>query len=191
MNEKGFELELEATATATTPYGTTNTGKSLSDPDVYFTLGCINVELSNCLYFCRSTRSLYLYRDRICINSVIIGVKWIDTCQQIIRGTRSDMKNKDSGSPPISIGLEREIRPKRIFGAKRVKILNMFYQPHDELQKNLKKCAVVFVRMGRVGLVVIPVHNFFFGVESGKFVERIRFLTFEKVVHQQISWFDI
>lgn len=41
MNEKGFELELEATATATTPYGTTNTGKSLSDPDVYFTLGCI------------------------------------------------------------------------------------------------------------------------------------------------------
>ncbi|KAM1245229.1 hypothetical protein ACFX2I_036450 [Malus domestica] len=32
--------------------------------------------------------------------------------------------------------------------------------------------------------------NFFFGVAGGKLVERIRALSFQKVVHQQVGWFD-
>ncbi|PQQ01602.1 hypothetical protein Pyn_33202 [Prunus yedoensis var. nudiflora] len=46
----------------------------------------------------------------------------------------------------------------------------MFYEPHNELRKDSKKWAGVYV--------------------GGKLVERIRSLTFEKVVYQQISWFD-
>ncbi|MCI16475.1 ABC transporter B family member 9-like, partial [Trifolium medium] len=32
--------------------------------------------------------------------------------------------------------------------------------------------------------------NYFFGIAGGKLIERIRSLTFEKIVHQEIRWFD-
>ncbi|KAJ7968838.1 ABC transporter B family protein [Quillaja saponaria] len=50
--------------------------------------------------------------------------------------------------------------------------------------------AAVVHGLGCVTLVALPVQNYFFGVAGGKLIERIRILTFEKVVHQQISWFD-
>ncbi|KAJ0081187.1 hypothetical protein Patl1_10099 [Pistacia atlantica] len=36
--------------------------------------------------------------------------------------------------------------------------------------------------------VVLP--NYFFGIAGGRLIKRIRTLTFDKVVHQEISWFD-
>ncbi|XP_021825679.1 ABC transporter B family member 9 isoform X2 [Prunus avium] len=77
-----------------------------------------------------------------------------------------------------------------VFGLLLSKAIKMFYEPHNELRKDSKKWAGVYVGMGCISLVVIPVQNFFFGVAGGKLVERIRSLTFEKVVYQQISWFD-
>lgn len=65
----------------------------------------------------------------------------------------------------------------------------MFYQPYNELGGDSKKWAVVFVCIW-VALVWSTVRNFFFGVVGAKLVEHIRSLTFEKVVHQQINWFD-
>ncbi|XVE88303.1 hypothetical protein DITRI_Ditri19aG0059200 [Diplodiscus trichospermus] len=44
--------------------------------------------------------------------------------------------------------------------------------------------------MGLVSLLVGPLQNYFFGVAGGKLIQRIRSLTFEKVVHQDISCFD-
>ncbi|MBA0663484.1 hypothetical protein Goklo_003599, partial [Gossypium klotzschianum] len=49
---------------------------------------------------------------------------------------------------------------------------------------------VSYVGMGVVILLVGPMQNFFYGVAGGKLIQRIRSLTFEKVVHQNISWFD-
>ncbi|CAB4306736.1 unnamed protein product [Prunus armeniaca] len=77
-----------------------------------------------------------------------------------------------------------------VFGLLLSKAIKMFYEPHNELRMDSKKWAGVYVGMGCLSLVVIPVQNFFFGVAGGKLIERIRSLTFEKVVYQQISWFD-
>ncbi|KAM1108063.1 hypothetical protein PS2_004749 [Malus domestica] len=77
-----------------------------------------------------------------------------------------------------------------IFGLLLSKAIGMFYEPPNELRHNSRKWALVYVGLGCAGLLVVPVQNFFFGVAGGKLVERIRALSFQKVVHQQVSWFD-
>ncbi|KAK4858209.1 hypothetical protein QYF36_012805 [Acer negundo] len=49
----------------------------------------------------------------------------------------------------------------------------------------LNKPEIPVLCIGSIGAM-----NYFFGVAGGKLIQRIRSLTFEKVVHQQISWFD-
>ncbi|KAL6138354.1 hypothetical protein ACLB2K_063637 [Fragaria x ananassa] len=66
----------------------------------------------------------------------------------------------------------------------------MFYEPHSVLREDSKTWAGVYVGIDCFGMVVVPVQNFLFGVAGGKLIAKIRSLTFQKVVHQQISWFD-
>ena len=68
--------------------------------------------------------------------------------------------------------------------------INMFYENHHKLRKDARFWALMFVGMGFIFFVASPVQNFLFGVAGGKLVQRIRSSTFEKVVHQEISWFD-
>lgn len=68
--------------------------------------------------------------------------------------------------------------------------INMFYENHHKLRKDARFSALMFVGMGFIFFVASPVQNFLFGVAGGKLVQRIRSSTFEKVVHQEISWFD-
>ncbi|XP_068319430.1 ABC transporter B family member 9-like [Pyrus communis] len=77
-----------------------------------------------------------------------------------------------------------------IFGLLLTKAIRIFYKPPNELRHDCRKWALVYVGLACAGLLVIPVQNFFFGVAGGKLVERIRALSFQKVVHQQVSWFD-
>ncbi|XP_062004874.1 ABC transporter B family member 9-like [Rosa rugosa] len=77
-----------------------------------------------------------------------------------------------------------------VFGLLLSKAIKMFYEPHSVLREDSKTWAGVYVGMGCLGLVVVPVQNFFFGVAGGKLIQKIRSLTFQKVVHQEISWFD-
>ncbi|CAN6553296.1 unnamed protein product [Malus baccata var. baccata] len=77
-----------------------------------------------------------------------------------------------------------------IFGLLLSKAIGMFYEPPNELRHDSRKWALVYVGLGCAGLLVVPVQNFFFGIAGGKLVERIRALSFQKVVHQQVSWFD-
>ncbi|XP_028202102.1 ABC transporter B family member 9-like isoform X1 [Glycine soja] len=66
----------------------------------------------------------------------------------------------------------------------------MFYEPPEKQRKDSSFWALLYVGLGIVTLVIIPVQNYFFGIAGGKLIERIRLLTFKKVVHQEISWFD-
>ncbi|XP_058212255.1 ABC transporter B family member 9-like isoform X3 [Rhododendron vialii] len=68
--------------------------------------------------------------------------------------------------------------------------VKMFYEPKSELNKDSRFWALVYVGLGIATLVVILVQNYCFGVAGGKLIQRIRSLSFEKVVHQEISWFD-
>ncbi|KAF3967837.1 hypothetical protein CMV_008211 [Castanea mollissima] len=77
-----------------------------------------------------------------------------------------------------------------MFGLLLSSAIKMFYEPQEKLQKDSRFWALVFVGLGCLSLAVLPVQNYFFGVAGGRLIERIRSLTFEKVVHQEISWFD-
>lgn len=48
----------------------------------------------------------------------------------------------------------------------------------------------MYVASGVASFISLPVEYFLFGVAGGKLVERIRSLSFESIVHQEISWFD-
>ncbi|XP_073224373.1 ABC transporter B family member 9-like [Cicer arietinum] len=77
-----------------------------------------------------------------------------------------------------------------IFGLVFSSAITMFYKPPEQQRKEARLWSLLYVGLGLLTLVVLPLQNYFFGVAGGKLVERIRSLTFAKVVHQEISWFD-
>ncbi|CAL5345305.1 unnamed protein product [Camellia sinensis] len=77
-----------------------------------------------------------------------------------------------------------------IFGLLLSTAIKIFYEPHDELRKDSRFWALMFVGLGVVILFVAPVQNYFFGIAGGRLIMQIRALMFEKAVHQEISWFD-
>lgn len=77
-----------------------------------------------------------------------------------------------------------------IFGLLFSSVITMFYEPPEQQRKDSRFWSLLYVALGLVTLVVLPLQNYFFGIAGGKLIQRIRSLTFEKVVHQEISWFD-
>lgn len=77
-----------------------------------------------------------------------------------------------------------------IFGLLLSSAIKIFFEPPSQLRKDSRFWAVVYVGLGCAAMVAIPIQNYLFGVAGGKLIQRIRSMTFEKVVHQQISWFD-
>ncbi|KAJ6301922.1 hypothetical protein OIU77_016100 [Salix suchowensis] len=77
-----------------------------------------------------------------------------------------------------------------VFGLLLSKAINMFYEPPKEIRKDSKFWAVLYLGLGFVTFVALPLQYYLFGIAGGKLIERIRSKTFEKVVHQEISWFD-
>lgn len=77
-----------------------------------------------------------------------------------------------------------------VFGLILSSSIEMFYKPPNELKKDSEFWSLMFLGMGCIGLVAAPAQNFFFGVAGAKLIQRIRSMTFEKIVHQEISWFD-
>nr|QIT08314.1 putative ABC transporter B family member 9 [Siraitia grosvenorii] len=77
-----------------------------------------------------------------------------------------------------------------VFGLLLSSAIGMFYKPASQLEKESKFWALVYLGLGCVTFFAAPMQNYFFGIAGGKLIERIRSLTFEKVVHQQICYFD-
>ncbi|CAI8590911.1 unnamed protein product [Vicia faba] len=77
-----------------------------------------------------------------------------------------------------------------IFGLLFSSVISMFFKPPDQQKKESRLWSLLYVGLGFVTLVVLPLQNYFFGIAGGKLIERVRSLTFEKIVHQEIRWFD-
>ena len=88
----------------------------------------------------------------------------------------------------VAAGIHGVIFP--IFGLLLSTAIKIFFEPPKELKKDSRFWALMFVGLGVLTLIVVPFQNYFFGVAGGKLIQRIRSLSFEKVVHQEISWFD-
>ncbi|KAG8051721.1 hypothetical protein GUJ93_ZPchr0001g31755 [Zizania palustris] len=77
-----------------------------------------------------------------------------------------------------------------IFGILISSAIKTFYEPPSELLKDSRFWASMFAVVGASAFVLIPTEYFLFGLAGGKLVERIRSLTFQSVMHQEINWFD-
>ncbi|XP_061367873.1 ABC transporter B family member 21-like [Gastrolobium bilobum] len=77
-----------------------------------------------------------------------------------------------------------------IFGLLISSVIKTFYEPFDEMKKDSKFWALMFMILGLASLLVIPARSYFFSVAGCKLIERIRILCFEKVVNMEIGWFD-
>lgn len=77
-----------------------------------------------------------------------------------------------------------------VFGILLSSAIKIFFEPPHELQKDSRFWGQLFMGLGVVSLVVVPFQYYLFGVAGGKLIQRIRSLSFERVMHQEISWFD-
>ncbi|XP_066311948.1 ABC transporter B family member 3-like [Miscanthus floridulus] len=77
-----------------------------------------------------------------------------------------------------------------IYGTLISTAIKVFYEPPAELLKDSRFWASMFVVLGACAFVLIPIEYFLFGLAGGKLVERVRSLTFQSVMRQEISWFD-
>ncbi|CAJ1949076.1 unnamed protein product [Sphenostylis stenocarpa] len=77
-----------------------------------------------------------------------------------------------------------------IFGVLISSAVKTFYEPVNEMKKDSKFWALMFVVLGLASLLVIPARAYFFSVAGCKLIQRIRVICFEKVVSMEVGWFD-
>ncbi|KAL4352496.1 hypothetical protein GQ457_06G030810 [Hibiscus cannabinus] len=77
-----------------------------------------------------------------------------------------------------------------IFGVLISSMIKTFYEPPDELKKDSRFWALVFLVLGLASLLICPTRAHFFSIAGCKLIQRIRSTCFEKVVHMEVSWFD-
>ncbi|XXG77265.1 hypothetical protein AAC387_Pa08g1450 [Persea americana] len=76
------------------------------------------------------------------------------------------------------------------FGILMSSAIKIFFEPQHELRKDARFWAMMFIIVGISALIAIPLQQYLFGVAGAKLIQRIRSLSFKRVVHQEISYFD-
>ncbi|CAM6099089.1 unnamed protein product [Calypogeia fissa] len=77
-----------------------------------------------------------------------------------------------------------------VFGLLLSSVINAFFEPPEKLKKDVAFWAEMFVVLGiGVGLAT-PGRTFTFGIIGERLIRRVRKLTFENIVRQEIGWFD-
>ncbi|XP_061961360.1 ABC transporter B family member 21-like isoform X2 [Populus nigra] len=77
-----------------------------------------------------------------------------------------------------------------IYGLLLSSVIKTFFEPPDELRKDSKFWALMFMTLGLASFVVYPTQTYLFSVAGCKLIQRIRSMCFEKVVHMEVGWFD-
>ncbi|TKY52407.1 ABC transporter B family member 4 [Spatholobus suberectus] len=77
-----------------------------------------------------------------------------------------------------------------IFGVLVSSVIKTFYEPFDEMKKDSKFWALMFMVLGLASFLIIPARGYFFAVAGSKLIQRIRLMCFEKVVNMEVGWFD-
>ncbi|PNY04010.1 ABC transporter B family member 11-like protein [Trifolium pratense] len=70
------------------------------------------------------------------------------------------------------------------------KMINTFFEPADELHKDSKFWALIFISLGVASFVFHPLRSYFFALAGSKLIKRIRLMCFEKIIHMEVGWFD-
>ncbi|XP_044976766.1 ABC transporter B family member 4-like [Hordeum vulgare subsp. vulgare] len=68
--------------------------------------------------------------------------------------------------------------------------IRTFYYPAQKLRKDSAFWALLCLLLGIISLIAIQLEFFLFGMAGGKLVERVRALSFQSIMHQEVAWFD-
>ncbi|KAM5568512.1 hypothetical protein ABKV19_016195 [Rosa sericea] len=77
-----------------------------------------------------------------------------------------------------------------VFGILISSVIKTFFEPPDQLSKDSKFWALIFVVLGVASFLAQSSRAYLFGVAGCKLIRRVRSKCFEKVVHMDIGWFD-
>ncbi|RDX73370.1 ABC transporter B family member 4 [Mucuna pruriens] len=77
-----------------------------------------------------------------------------------------------------------------IYGVLISSAIKTFYEPFDEMKRDSKFWALMFMLLGLASLLIIPARGYLFSVAGFKLIQRIRLMCFEKVVNMEVGWFD-
>ncbi|KAK3152890.1 hypothetical protein QOZ80_2BG0164960 [Eleusine coracana subsp. coracana] len=77
-----------------------------------------------------------------------------------------------------------------VFGLLISSAIKTFYEPPHKLRKDSVYWAEMYVMLGVLSMLILPVQYSMFYMAGGKLIERIRGLSFTRVVYQEIGWFD-
>ncbi|KAJ7544468.1 hypothetical protein O6H91_09G080400 [Diphasiastrum complanatum] len=78
-----------------------------------------------------------------------------------------------------------------MFGLLLSSVIGTFYDSnHHKLRKDANFWSAMFVALAGVCFIVAPSQMYCFGIVGHRLIRRIRHLTFDKVVRQEIGWFD-
>jgi len=69
-------------------------------------------------------------------------------------------------------------------------MINAFLEPADELRKDSKFWALMFIALGVAGTIYHPIRSYFFDVVGSKLIKRIGLMCYKKIVHMEVGWFD-
>lgn len=68
--------------------------------------------------------------------------------------------------------------------------IRTFYYPPHQLRKDSRFWALMCLLFAVISLISIQLEYFLFGVAGGKLIQRVRSLSFQSIVHQEVAWFD-
>ncbi|XP_031490564.1 ABC transporter B family member 11-like [Nymphaea colorata] len=77
-----------------------------------------------------------------------------------------------------------------VFGILISSIIKTFFKPPHQLRKDANFWALMYLVLGVTAFLVGPIQSYLFGVAGAQLIKRIRAMSFEGVIHQEISWFD-
>jgi len=70
-------------------------------------------------------------------------------------------------------------------------IINIYFKPEDEVKSESAKWSIYFVYLAIAALIGATFQGFFFGYAGEKLVERVRELTFRRILRNNIGFFDL
>ncbi|XP_044454473.1 ABC transporter B family member 4 [Triticum aestivum] len=77
-----------------------------------------------------------------------------------------------------------------MFGLVISSAIKSLYEPPDKLRSDTSFWGMMCFVMGIISVITIPAEFLLFGIAGGKLIERIRALSFQSIVHQEVAWFD-
>ncbi|XP_047316657.1 ABC transporter B family member 11-like [Impatiens glandulifera] len=77
-----------------------------------------------------------------------------------------------------------------VFGLLISSVIKSFFEPPNELRKDSRFWALIFLALGFASFIAYPARSYLFSIAGNKLIKRIRSMCFEKVVNMEVSWFD-